>query len=338
MQHGKGINQMKIALTYNLNISNTEEEAEFDSQETIDALTQDIIKLGHTVEHFNVSQPVYLTVAGLEAYQPDLIFNTAEGKRGRCRESFYPALFAELGFPYSGSDAYTLAVTLDKHLTKLLLQQHHIPMPNWQFIQNIADLDLDKLRLPLIIKPNFEGSSKGITQESIVETLADAKIKVTEILNHYPTGVLVEEYIRGKDITVPFLAGVDNKYNGILGTVEYIITPIVNLQRKYFIYDYDLKGKYSNHVDVRVPANIPEEISQEICHLAEKIFQILDCRDLGRIDFRLSDDGIPYFLEINALPSLEPGAGIYAAAKLVGLDFTGVINSIIESAIQRYVH
>ncbi len=329
---------MKIAWTYNLCLSDSEEEAEFDNQETIDAITKVMTELGHTVEHFNVSQPVYLTVRGLENYQPDLIFNTAEGKRGRCRESFYPALFEELGFPYSGSDAYTLAVTLDKHLTKLLLKKHHIPMPNWQFIQDIADLDLHKLRLPVIIKPNFEGSSKGITQESIAETIEIAKIKATEMLNQYQSGILVEEYITGKDITVPFLEGVSNKYDGILGTVEYVITPIVNLNRKYPIYDYDLKGKYSNHVTVSTPANISEEISQKIFQIAQKIFQIFNCRDLGRIDFRLSDDGIPYFLEINALPSLEPGAGIYVSAELVGLDFAGVINAIIQSAIQRYTN
>lgn len=327
---------MKIALTYNLNTLMSEAEAEFDSQSTIDALTDAMIKLGHTVRHFNVSQPIHLTVTELEAYQPELVFNTAEGKQGKCRESLYPALFTEMGFPYSGSDAYTLAITLDKHLTKLLLQQYHILMPSWQFIQNKDNIDLEGLCFPLIIKPNFEGSSKGITQDSIVNSKESAKLKIIDMLNHYPTGLLVEEYIHGKDITVPFLEGVDNQQNGVLEVVEYIISQNNHSVRKYPIYDYELKGQYSDDVKVHTPAIISEDIAQKTRQIARNIFRILDCRDLGRIDFRLSDDGIPYFLEINALPSLEPGAGIYAAAALEGLDFAGVIHSIIKSANYRH--
>src|SRR5678810_580987 len=91
-------------------------------------------RLGHRVERFEVSGPASRTVARLEAYSPDLIFNTAEGRRGRFREAFYPALFDELGLPYTGSDAYALAVTLDKQLTKLILKEHGIRTPEWQYV------------------------------------------------------------------------------------------------------------------------------------------------------------------------------------------------------------
>src|SRR5205814_7297268 len=111
---------------HNLRLSDTEDEAEFDSRETIDALAGGLERLGHRVERMEVSGPASRTVARLEAYNPDLVFNTAEGRRGKFREAFYPALFDELGFPYTGSDAYTLSVTLDKHTTKTLLGQHGI--------------------------------------------------------------------------------------------------------------------------------------------------------------------------------------------------------------------
>src|SRR4051795_3072960 len=158
---------MRIALTHNLRLSDAEEEAEFDTEETVKALAQAIERLGHRLERFEVSGPASRTVARLEAYSPDLIFNTAEGRRGRFREAFFPALFDELGFPYTGSDAYALAITLDKQLTKLILKQHGIRTPGWLYVENVAELRAENLHFPVIVKPNFEGSSKGITQDSI---------------------------------------------------------------------------------------------------------------------------------------------------------------------------
>ncbi|RKH28797.1 ATP-grasp domain-containing protein [Corallococcus praedator] len=327
---------MRIALTYNLRLSDTEEEAEFDTQETVNTLAGAIERLGHRLERFEVSGPASRTVARLEAYSPDLIFNTAEGRRGRFREAFYPALFDELGFAYTGSDAYALALTLDKQLTKLILSKHGIRTPGWQYVEKLSELTAENLHFPVIVKPNFEGSSKGITQDSVAETLEQVREKVAKALEKYPAGVLVEEYIRGRDLTVPFLAAVDNDYDGVLTPVEYIIDPEVSAGRKYAIYDYELKTRHEKVVSVRAPANIPPKIAEDVRKMAQKILQVLDCRDLGRLDFRLSDAGVPYFLEINALPSLEPGAGIYSAAELEGLHLDGVINSIIQSAAKRY--
>ncbi len=113
--------EMKLALTHNLRLTDSEEEAEFDSVETVDAIAQALAAAGHEVERIEVSGPASHLAARLEAFGPDLIFNTAEGRRGRTREAFYPAFFEELGFPYTGSDAYVLTVTLDKWLTKLVL-------------------------------------------------------------------------------------------------------------------------------------------------------------------------------------------------------------------------
>jgi D-alanine-D-alanine ligase len=325
---------VRIALTYNLRLSDAEEEAEFDTEETVNALAAAIERLGHRLERFEVSGPASRIVSRLEAYNPELIFNTAEGKRGRFREAFYPALFAELGFAYTGSDAYALAVTLDKQLCKLILREKGIRTPGWQFVEAQGEFRPQDLRFPVIIKPNFEGSSKGITQESVAQTVAEAKQKVAQALANYPAGVLVEEYVEGTDLAVPFLEAVKTDHGGVLCPVEYVVPPEVAQGRRYRIYDYGLKAQGA--VTVRAPARLPREISLEVRATAQRIFTAMDCRDLGRIDFRLSDAGVPYFLEINALPSLEPGAGIYAAAELEGLHFDKVILSVIESAARRY--
>src|SRR5689334_10269465 len=125
---------MRIALTHNLKITDSLEEAEFDSPATIDSMVSALERGGHEVERVEVSGPASRVIARLEALQPDLIFNTAEGHKGKTREAFYPALFDELGFPYTGSDAHTLCVTLDKALTKRTLASFGIPTPHARLV------------------------------------------------------------------------------------------------------------------------------------------------------------------------------------------------------------
>jgi D-alanine-D-alanine ligase len=326
---------MRIALTHNLRLTDSEEEAEFDTRQTVDALASAIERLGHRVERIEVSGPASRTVARLEAYGPDLIFNTAEGRRGRFREAFFPALFDELGMPYTGSDAYALAVTLDKQLTKLVLTQHGVTTPRWQYVENPRFLQTCALRYPVIVKPNFEGSSKGITQDSVVEDPLRLHEVVSAGLRKYPAGLLVEEFIAGRDVTVPYLEKAAPERGGVLQPVEYVIDAALAGERRHAIYDFDLKTKLEKAVSVRAPAKLVRAQKERIQEQAATVFRALGIRDLGRIDFRVGEDGQVYFLEINALPSLEPGAGIYVAAMLEGLHADAVLGSVIQSAVER---
>jgi D-alanine-D-alanine ligase len=327
---------MRIALTHNLRLSDSEEEAEFDTRETVDALAGAIERLGHRVERIEVSGPASRTVARLEAFGPDLIFNTAEGRRGRFREAFFPALFDELGMPYTGSDAYALSLTLDKQLTKLVLSQHGVPTPRWQYVEEPRQLRVSALRLPVIVKPNFEGSSKGITQDSVVEEPARLHEVVADALRKYPAGLLVEEFVHGRDVTVPFLEAAAAERGGVLQPVEYVVAESARSTRRYAIYDYELKTRLDKMVSVRAPARLSAAEAARIHEVATAAYRALGIRDLGRIDFRLGEDGQVHFLEINALPSLEPGAGIYASAALEGLHADGVIGAVIQSAMRRW--
>jgi D-alanine-D-alanine ligase len=326
---------MRIALTHNLRLSDAEEEAEFDTSDTVDALAGGLERLGHRVERIEVSGPASRTVARLEAFGPDLVFNTAEGRRGRFREAFFPALFDELGMPYTGSDAYALAVTLDKQLTKLILSQHGVTTPRWQFVERPAELQVNALRYPVMVKPNFEGSSKGITQDSVVEDPLQVHEALERALARYPAGVLVEEFIAGRDVTVPFLEKAAPERDGVLQPVEYVVDAAVAGPRRHAIYDFDLKTRLEDAVSVRVPAKLTRPQKDRLVEQSATVFRALGIRDLGRIDFRVAEDGRIYFLEINALPSLEPGAGIYAAAALEGLHQDGVLGAVVESAVER---
>src|SRR5438874_5252110 len=157
---------MRIAFTHNLRLTDSEDEAEFDTVETVDAIAAGLRAGGHEVEKIEVAGPASHLAARIESFAPDMIFNTAEGRRGRTREAFYPALFEELGFPYTCSDAYVLTVTLDKWLTKSVLREQGVDTPRARLVTARDLATLDKIEgslgvpVPAIVKPNYEGSSK----------------------------------------------------------------------------------------------------------------------------------------------------------------------------------
>lgn len=326
---------MRIALTYNLQLSQSEEEAEFDTPETIDALAAGLERLGHRVERIEVSGPASRTVSRLEAYNPDLVFNTAEGRRGKFREAFYPALFEELGIPYTGSDAYTLALTLDKHTTKTLLAQRGVASPRGVFVEKLEQLAVEGLRFPLILKPNFEGSSKGIGQDSVVEDPAQLSSVARELLRRYPAGILIEEYVAGRDVTVALLEGASRDTAGVLEPVEHVVASEARARRTWNVLDFSLKREERGAVTIAAPADLPSEVIARLQSAARVVYEALDVRDLGLVDFRVGADGVPYLLEVNALPTLEPGTSLYKAAELEGLHFDGVLARIVESACVR---
>jgi len=326
---------MLIAFTHNLQLTDSEEEAEFDRPETVAALSAALHRLGHEVEPLEVTGTASRVVARLEALNPDLVFNTAEGSRGRFREAFYPALFDRLGIPFTGSDAYVCTLTLDKQLTKMVVAAHGVPIPRGMFVTDVGQLDGNPFRFPVIIKPNFEGSSIGITADSVVESSRALKTRTAELLARFPAGLLVEEFIVGRDIVVPFVEKSSPATGGVLEPAGYEYTS--GKASKYQIYDYVLKSTASDSVKVKIPADIPEQARHRVLELSQTVFRVLGVRDVGRIDFRIDDEGKPYFIEINALPSLEEGASIYASAARAGLTkMEDVLGAVVESAAERF--
>jgi D-alanine-D-alanine ligase len=328
---------MRIAFTHNVQLGTTEEEAEFDTPATVASLTTALRNLGHEVEPVEVSGPASRVVARLEALNPELVFNTAEGTRGRFREAFFPALFDRLGMPFTGSDAYTCALTLDKQLTKLVLAQHGIPVAKDKLVRQLRDLNGLSLRYPVIVKPNYEGSSMGIRADSVVDDASALQAKVMDLLSQYPAGVLLEEYIVGRDIVVPFLEKAAPATFGVLEPAGYDFDLSQVGARKYAVYDIELKTSASHAVEVRVPAGLPDSVRVALLEASRKVFEVMQVRDLGRIDYRVREDGTFCFLEINALPSLEAGAALYRCAALAGVSsMEAVLDHVIRSASERY--
>ncbi|MFO7565621.1 MAG: D-alanine--D-alanine ligase [Enhygromyxa sp.] len=328
---------MLIALTHNLQLdSRDEDEAEFDRPETIAFLVDQLRALGHEVEAVEVGGPIEATIARLRSLAPDLVFNTAEGRRGRVREGLWPALFEELGLAYTGSDAFTCVLTLDKRLSKRLVAAEGVPTPSAQLVERLAELDFERVAFPAIVKPNFEGSSKGIGGDSVVNSRAQLEAKVATMLDRYPEGVLVERFITGRDLTVPWIAGLAPTTGGVLPVAEYRFDA-PSVAGESVIYDYNLKQVASDSVHVRVPAQIEPEQAAALVRHTQAVVKTLGLRDFARCDFRIDEAGELHFLEVNALPSLEPGSSLWEAAAAIGITHAPeVLGAIVASASARF--
>ncbi len=333
---------MKVAFTYNLRLTDvreTEKEAEYDSAETVRAIALALEAAGHEVEKVEVSSPASNLLERLEAIDPDIIFNTAEGVRGRMREAFYPALFEELAIPFTGSDAYTNAITLDKWLTKLMLQRAGIETARGVLVtsrnyETIVERGAG-LAFPVIVKPNHEGSSKGIYNgtlgSSVIKEPRDLSAALKSALRAYPDGVLVEEYIDGIDVTVGFIDGVGHD-NGLLTPVELVYE---NGERAFHIYDYKLKNVEPAKVQYRCPANLPRDVAARLRQISQEAIRTIGLFDMARMDFRVTQEGRIYLLEINALPQLAPNSSLFAATAQVGLTYQATILAILNAAALR---
>jgi D-alanine-D-alanine ligase len=327
---------MKVAFTYNLRRSDSPEEAEFDSAETVDAVASAIEAAGHEVEKIEVSGAASSLMERLETSDPDIIFNTAEGSGGRMREAFYPALFEEMGLSYTGSDAYTMALTLDKWLTKLVLERHGIDTPRAELVtsRNLAKICQNgpRLAFPIIIKPNFEGSSKGIDDNSVVRSLDELTTSLKSALKSYPEGVIVEEYIEGVDVAVGYVNGVGHD-NGLLQPVEAIYDS--KSSDSFNIYDFRRKNVEPGSVQLRCPANIPRDVAARLRAISLEAIETLGLHDVARLDYRISEGGRIFLLEANALPSLAKDSSIFAATTHHGLSYEATVASILNSAALR---
>lgn len=329
---------MKIALTYNLKKKDETKPldyfSEFDSQDTVDAISYALKSRGHSVDLVEVGQ------ARLFSYfknnDVDIVFNIAEGKNGKFRESEIPAILDYLSIPYTGSNTFSLALALNKALTKKILKAENIATPHFQvFAKGNEELDAS-LKFPLIVKPNREGSAKGINISNVVESKESLFNKIKEIQDSYKQEVLVEEFIEGKELTV-----------GILENGKSIILPILEIDfsecaksGEYF-YSWRMKEYQGNRElglvpTFHCPARLDKDTEELVKETALKTHRVVGCFDISRTDIRLSKDNVPYVLEINPLPGLDPNDSNFPLmAYAAGMKYDELIEAILLSALER---
>ena len=322
---------LHVGLTYNLKRSVPgavpDDQAEYDSMDTIFAIRAALERLPCRVTLLEADETL---PAKLIAHRPDIVFNIAEGRGGRGREAQVPAILSFLGIPFTGSDETTLCICLDKALAKKLVAREGVKIPLFRVVGPEGS-SRGRVGFPAIVKPNAEGSSKGISDLAVVQSARALRELLRKNLTLYGQEMLVEQYIPGREFTV-----------GILGNGRDIRVfepmEIVYLSQDvpYQIYSFEVKQNYQKYIRYDSPADIPASLRQEMIDTALKIFTLLGCRDFGRIDFRLSPAGELYFIEINPLPGLAPGYSDYPMlAEFDGLSHEALVQGVLTSAIKR---
>lgn len=324
---------LRVGLTYNLKhntVSEVEdEEAEYDSEDTVYAIKKALEKENCQVTLLEATEDL---PSKLKEFRPDIVFNIAEGIGGRGREAQVPAILNMFRIPFTGSDETTLCIALDKALTKRILTTYHIKTPKYQVIsKNHAKLN-PSVKFPVIVKPNAEGSSKGISDGAVVSNQEELNNLIKANMNLYKEDMLVEEYIEGREFTVGILGNGDELK--VFPPMEIVFH---NRKSTLNIYSYNVKKNYKEYVSYECPAKLDKETEAKMMRTARKVYEALNCVDFARVDFRMSEDGQIYFIEINPLPGLAPGYSDYPMiAEFNGVKYEDLVRAIFRNALKRY--
>ncbi|MBF0522156.1 MAG: ATP-grasp domain-containing protein [Candidatus Omnitrophica bacterium] len=301
--------------------------AEFDKPKTIDNIVRALESGGHTVDRIG---NVHNLMKRLDNLDVDIVFNICEGRNGRNRESQVPVLLEMKGIPFVGADALSLGVTLDKVVAKQLFVYDGIPTPRFFVAHHTDNLEkLNTIGFPLMVKTRHEGSSKGISEKSRVEDYEGLKRQVQLVNEVYHQTALVEEFIKGKEFTVPILG---NNPPEAMPIIQVSIDGNSNLGNQFYTFERIA----SDRLQYICPAKISPELTKKMQELAIRVYKIVGCRDFGRVDFRVDDKDNPYALEINPLPSLDEQDAFNIFPQVLGSDYAKTINRILNFALERY--
>lgn len=323
---------MKVAIIYNRDKSNVINQLGLQNKEiynpnTIKKVAKALEDGGHNVGIIDGDMHVIERIQNfmprvLEEERMGIVFNMAYGIQGESRYTHIPSLLEMLGIPYIGSSPSGHALALDKVTTKIILQKHNIPTPNFWVFSDVLD-DLEKVEYPAIVKPKMEAVSFGLR---IVENVDQLKEAIDEILKEFHQAALVEQFIKGREFAV-----------GLLGNNPIESFPVLEI-------DLDnnpnaiqtLENKTVNPRRKICPADLSNEKSKELVRLSIEAFKALQLRDFARVDIRMDANDNVYILEVNSMASLGETSSYPYAAQKAGYDFKALINKILDVAALRY--
>jgi D-alanine-D-alanine ligase len=277
----------------------------------------------------------------LRAAQPDIVFNIAEGLHGPNREAHVPAICEFFDIRYTASDPLTLGLALDKRRAKEAFLARGVRTPSFM----VADGDVlgDGIlpgHAPWIVKPLFEGSSKGIPESAYCETRESVQRQAGRIRAHYQQPALIEEFLTGREFTV-----------AVLGTgARARALPVVEIRFQALpagavpIFGYEAKWIWDTPEKpleiYECPARLSAPLEAAVVGEALAAHQALGCRDWSRVDVRLDRAGAPHVIEVNPLPGILPdprqNSCFPKAARAAGLDYDQLILGVLQLALERY--
>lgn len=298
---------------------------DFVSLSTVAEIEKALERCGHKVVSIgNIDALKAFLESGSEV---DLFFNITEGFDSRNREALVPALLEAYKKPYTASDAYAMNITLHKQQTKELVKTIGIPVPDGFIFDRMCDKvfeEAERIGWPIILKPNTEGGSMGLR---LIESREELANEIKGLFSYGRREWIIETYIEGKEITVPVIGNADNaEALGVVATVHEDYTDVE-------LYDSELK--YTDNVINTMDFLCPEEVRKEIMRYSVMVHRYFDLYDYSRMDFRLTSDYRPFFLEANLMPSLCRHGSFEICGKKKGMEYHEVIGKIIDTAAAR---
>jgi len=322
---------------------------DLDSEKTANALVEAIRAGGYICEFLEGDLTLFDT---LRSFKPDICFNICEGHFGDARESHVPSILEMMRIPYTGSKVLTLALALDKPMTKRVIAYNNLPTPDFQTFERTNEPLDPEMKFPLFVKPSREGTGMGVSRKSIVNNEEEMRDQIAAIIDKYKQPVLVERYIEGREVTVGFVGNLvgpvaqrlpdDEHARRIQAGLHFLPPMEVDLSPfsdSDTVYSNRLKVELADKLNYMCPAPITGEQMHELNWLAAAVFRVIGALDVSRVDFRLDmhDDYKPYILEINPLPGLSPIiSDLVIEAAGAGIGHTELVNMILETALKRY--
>jgi D-alanine-D-alanine ligase len=306
-----------------------------ESRTDIEAIKNALKEGGFGVKTMGLRRINAKVVSQIEEINPDVIFNLCESLYGESRQEMYTAgLFELLKIPYTGSSPFALGLALNKRKSKQILRAAGLPVPSSVLAISGQSFSLSDLEAPYIVKPVREDASAGISSKSVAKTKEEVEERIKFIHENYQQPALIEEFIPGREINASILGSNEPRVLAI-GEIDFSKMPkgepnIVSYQAKW-----DPKSPLFGGTEPIYPAKLEEELKVKIEKAALKAYVEIGCRDYGRIDMRLRDDGKFYILEVNANPDISPDSGFNKAAQVAGMSYGQWICEIVQNALQR---
>ena len=246
-----------------------------------------------------------------DLHSVDLVFLGLHGSIGE--NGTIQGFLESLGIKYTGSDPLSSAICMDKNISKIIARDSKVNTPNWKIVTRDQTLNEDNSEFPLVIKPNDQGSTVGLTVVHDESELGPA----LNLAYNYSSSVMVEQFIEGRELTVTLIGGK--------------ALPVCEIIPSHELYDYECK--YTSGMSKYVcPADIDLDLTKRVQEITERLFDVLKCRHYSRADFRLDHEDNLWFLEMNTLPGMTDTSLAPMAAKAAGFSFNDLIDRIVLQA------
>ena len=331
----------RVVVIYNRDFEGADADPENKAREDIKDIAEHVIaileKRSCSAVGLGITEDVFAAISSLREIRPDVVFNLCESIGGDNRfEPLLPMLLDREALAYTGSGPLSLSLALHKHKAKEILRARNVSTPEAVFLTT-DDLGAVTMPFPLIVKPAREDASVGISRDSVVWTREALAQRVSHVLLRYRQPALVERYIEGREIYVSMLGSGDGKTQVFpFYEIDFSEMPadrprIVSFEGKWVESSEEYRGTKPVRCD-----NLPPELEARIASTALTAFEALELRDYARVDIRLSQDGVPYVIDVNPNCDLSDVAGGFSkAAKAAGLSYEQVIVRIVELALAR---